>query len=256
VPDYWQIGIRGETFGSAVSGLTIGPSGIQGLGLPAARFADQEDGDEDGDVGGADVLPKRVLTIPLNLDADGPGPTMALLQQVKRAWRPVRVSGSEVALDLTLPGLPGLDETLRFYGRPRGASDDLSDLKAGHAELLLTFEALDPFGYGAEETELLAAGANVFESAGDADSRRWSLTLTRTGATSSIEVAEYDEPALALEAGSSTLELDGRSRTIVEGAEVVYPVLPGSGWPKIVEGTNTLTLTGASGTLIYRPAFH
>lgn len=242
--------IRGFT-GGAATGYQIDVPGISGLGIPVPRGADQEDGDGDGDVGGDDTLPKRVLAIPVLIDADTSALTMAAVRTLKRAWRPVRVSGSEVALDLVLP-----DESLRFYGRPRGFDADLSRLKSGHADVLLGFDALDPFGYGPEVTVALASGVTVETSDGDAPSDRWSLTLTRTGAASSFDVAEDEEPGLSLEAGSSTLVLDGRAKTIVEGSTVIYPVAPASGWPMIVDGTNTITLTGATGSLTYRPAFY
>jgi hypothetical protein len=242
--------IRGFT-GGASTGFEIDVPGISGLGIPVPRGADQEDGDGDGDVGGDDSLPKRVLAIPVLIDRSSSALVVAAVRELKRAWRPVRVSGSEVALDLSLP-----DEELRFYGRPRGFDADLRALKSGHADVLLGFDALDPFGYGPEVVVPLAAGTTIVESDGDAPSRRWSLELARTGAAVSFDVDEDEEPGLSLSAGSSTLALDGRAKTITEAGTVIYPVEPGSGWPTIVDGTNTITLTGATGTLVYRAAYH
>lgn len=250
--DHYQGAARGLTFGAGTPYEFSGPIG--GLGLPVPRSGDQERGDRDGDVGGDDVLPRRILTFPLNIDAATPSAMLAAHQALKRAWRP---AVADVALDLCLPGFPSSDEVLRFYGRPRGFDSDLSSLKSTHGDALLTFEALDPFGYGPEEVQALAAGANVVTNDGDATTDRWTLTLNRTGAASSIVNADDDEPGLSLEAGASTLVLDGRTHTITEaGTDVFELIQPGFGWPVLLEGDNAVTLTGATGSLVFRPAYH
>lgn len=247
---HWQGAIRGYTFGAGQV-ANFGEGGISGLGTPVPRSADQERGDRDGDVGGDDVLPRRILSIPLVLDGG-----WANLQPLKRAWRPLRAPG-EVALDLCVPGFPSSNETLRFYGRPRGLDADLVELKGGEIAVFATFDALDPFGYGPEETVALASGANVVNHQGDGISDRWTLELTRTGAASSLENDLDSEPGLSLAAGAETLILDGRVRTVkTAGGDDRYALVqPGSGWPVLEEGANTLTLTGGTGSLAFRPAF-
>lgn len=250
----WQGEIRGTTFGAGTDYQNDEP-GWTGLGIPAPRTFDQPRGDLDGDVGGDDVLPRRVMNFPLEISADSSSAAMVLLQAFKAAWRP---SPTDVALDLCVPGFAPSDETLRFYGRPRGLTDDLAMLKSGTIRLFAVFEALDPFGYGAEETVALPAGTpTAVTNDGDATSDRWTLELTRTGSASSIENDEDSEPGLSLVAGSSTLDLDGRARTILDAGNDAYGQLsPGSGWPILVAGTNTLTVTGASASLTFRPAYH
>lgn len=247
---HWQGAIRGLTFGAGTI-YGFGETGISGLGIPVPRSADQERGDRDGDVGGDDVLGRRILAIPLVLDGG-----WANLQPLKRAWRPLRAPG-EVALDLCIPGFPSSDETLRFYGRPRGLDPDLVELKSGEIAVFATFDALDPFGYGPEETVALAAGATIVDHQGDGISDRWILDLTRTGAATSLSNDLDSEPDLALAAGAEGLIIDGRNRTVktVAGDDRYALVQPGSGWPVLEEGNNTLTLTGGTGDLTFRPAF-
>lgn len=252
MPAHYQGELRGLTWGAGTPYEFSGPIG--GLGLPVPRSSDQERGDRDGDVGGDDTYPRRILTFPLNIDAATPAATMQAAQALKRAWQKSPV---DVALDLCLPGFPSSDEVLRFYGRPRPLDLDLTRLKSSHADALATFEALDPFGYGPEETVALVAGANVVTNAGDATTDRWTLTLNRTGAASSIDNATDDEPTLGIAAGSSTLILDGRLHTITEaGTDVFDLIQPGYGWPLLLEGDNAVTLTGATGSITFRPAYH
>jgi len=246
----YQAEIRGLTVGAGTPFEFSGP--IAGLGTPTPRTADAERGDLDGDVGGDDVLPRRILTLPLNVDAATPAALFALVADLKAAWRPSPV---DVAFDLRLPGFPSSDGILRFYGRPRGLELELAAVKNAHADALLTFEALDPFGYGPEETVALG-GATVVTNDGSAVSDRWTLALTGGGGTVTFENTNDDEPALALAGAAGTELLDGRARTITAGGTDAYAVkAPGGGWPLLVAGTNAVTLTGATGNLTFRPAW-
>lgn len=249
--DLWQFEIRDLTGGAGTVYHFTGP--ITGLGIPVPRTdGDQERGDLDGDVGGSDTLPRRILTLPVGIDGADADDAMGLFQALKAAWRPSIV---DVTLDLCLPGFPTDDETLTWFGRPRGIAEDLSRLKSGWIDALLTFEALDPYGYGAETTIALD-GTDSFDIAGDAASDRWELDAVLAAVTSmSFSNADDDEPALALtwhHPAVGTVVLDGRGHNVTNG-----DLSPGYGWPVLIGGmANTLTLTGATGLLTYRPAFH
>lgn len=246
--DPWTFEIRGLTGGAGTAYSFAGPIG--GLGIPVPRSTgDQERGDLDGDVGGADTLPRRILTFPVGIDDTTAAGAWALFQTLKAAWKPSIV---DLPLGLCIPGFPTDDEVLTFFGRPRGIDDDLARLKSGRIDVLLTFEALDPFGYGAAETVALAAGANAVPVDGDAATDRWELDLTVSASSVTLANASDDEPTLGLVDASGTVLLDGRTHDVTGSAALG----PGYGWPVLVPGVNTLTLTGATGDLTYRPAFH
>lgn len=247
----YQAELRNLTVGAGTSyQFSAAPAGF---GTPTPRSSDQYRGDQAGDVAAADIPARRVLTFALNIDADTPAECWQAVQALKAAWSPSPV---DVELGVRFPGFPSSDGILRYYGRPRGADVDLSLLSRSHADALATFEALDPFGYGPEETVPLAGGATPITNPGDAVTDRYTLELVRSGAASSFSNADDDEPGLSLVAGSETLSLDGRARTIRTTSADAYGLLsPGSGWPILVAGTNTITLAGATGTLVYRPAF-
>lgn len=251
----WQGNLRALTFG-AFSDWQIDAPGISGLGIPAPRTRDAERGASAGDAGGDDVLPKRVLYVPLVGVFADPGEAWTRFEtELKLAWAESIV---DEALDLRLPGMPATGR--RFYGRPRGLDDDLSDLKSSTVRALCTFDALDPFGYGDEE---LVTGSGTFSvvNAGTADTDRVVLTIIGNGGSPKVVNADDDggdvtfgEP---LGAGAVRI-VDLRTHTITDGAGVdAYEDLaPGALWTVLHPGANALTLTGAASVdVTFRPAF-
>lgn len=246
--DAWQAELRGLLIGAGTAYSFSGPIG--GLGIPTPRTdGDQERGNLDGDVGGADTLPRRILTFPVGIDDTTSAGAMEVLSEIKAAWRP---SVADLPLELCLPGFPTVDNVLTFFGRPRGFDVDLTRLKSARADALLTFEALDPYGYGPADTLALGEGTEGFDVEGDGPTDRWELDLTPTGGSVTFANLDDDEPALGLVDVSGGVLVDGRGHDVTGTATLGA----GHGWPVLLPGENTLSLTGATGLLTYRPAYH
>jgi hypothetical protein len=250
----WQGNLASLTFGAATDVPFTGPIG--GLGVPVPRTRDSERGAGHGDAGGDDVLPKRVLTLPLGCDGHAdPAAAWDLLEQVKAAFAETIV---DVPLDLRLPGMPTTGR--RFYGRPRGLDADLTNLKSGWIDVLGTFDALDPFGYGDED---LVTGAGTFDvvNVGSAATDRVVLTITGNGGSPTGDTAADDggDVSFAVALGGGEVRVvDLRAHTVVTGSgDDAYDELsPGSLWTVLQPGTNGLTLTGAASVdVALRPAF-
>lgn len=138
----WTVTVRGLTVGDGTDYPLVQP-GMTGLGVPATRTADQERGHLSGDVGGDDVLQKRVLTIPVGIDAVTASAAWTLLVALKTAWAP---SYEDIPLVLAIA-----DTSLTYQGRPRGLDADLVYLGQGWASCLLVFECLNPYAEGEDE---------------------------------------------------------------------------------------------------------
>lgn len=125
---------------------------VDGLGVPQMRTADQPRGALAGQVGGDDVVDKRVLRISIGLQgneraadlADGTTnqqSAMELLDALKTAWAP-----SQVDVDLLVE--MGTYWARTFRGRPRGVDEDMKRSCDGIIRCLCTFEALNPYATG------------------------------------------------------------------------------------------------------------
>jgi hypothetical protein len=223
---------------------------IGGLGLPEPRVADLERTDDHGTVAGVDYTTSRVLRIPIAIKAaDDPEAAMVALRALKAAWKPT--GPTDDVLSITLPGYGPSDDVVRFFGRPRTTLEvNLSRLGLGVVYALATFVALDPIGYGPTE---VTAGSGTFTvtNAGDATSKRATIEVVGNGGTP-VLVNNSDGGAdvrfsQALGGGSSWF-IDLATRTVVDGSgNDVFPsnVLAASLWPRLVPGSNSLTLTGA-----------
>lgn len=245
----WQVEVGGVTLGAGTDYILTGP--VTGLGLPAPRTADQERGNSPGDVGGFDVDSRRILTVQVGVNGQDAADGMDLLEQLKAAWTSSPV---DVTFDLRLPGYDAVAR--RWYGRPRGVDVELGLLRLGYIDALCTFEALDPYGYGDPVEVAIGGGETPLVSLGSAPSDRWTLVLDIDTAPATFSVGATNEPPLTLET-LGTVILDGRARTVDdgEGADGYAWLAPGSGWPVIAPGSHPVTLTGATGTLTYRPAY-
>lgn len=94
--------------------------------------------------------------------------------------------------------------------------------------------------------------------AGDRPTNHWVLTLTATATTARIDVDTDPEPPLSLHgfAVGDTLVLDGEAHTFTsQGSPLPAGIDPGSGWPRLWPGVNNITVTGATGSLAYRPVY-
>lgn len=250
----WQGNLRSLTFGEGEE-WEVSEPGISGLGIPVPRTRDAERGDRDGDVGGDDVLPRRILSIPLVGTFESPSAAWTAFEtDLKVAWAESIV---DLPLDLRLPGMPTTGR--RYFGRPRGIDGDLSRLKSSTVRALCTFEALDPFAYGDEETTGPDSGAFDVVNAGNADTDRATLTIVGSGGIPRIVNAADDGADVTFaEAVSGTRIIDLRNRTVVDGSgnDAYFELSAASLWFTLRPGTNALTLTGATSVdVAHRPAF-
>lgn len=246
----WQAELRGVTFGADTRYILTGPIG--GLGIPAPRGADQERGNQPGHVAGYDIANRRTITMPIGIDGTNADDAWTLYETLKAAWTSTVV---DVALDLRLPGFASLAR--RFYGRPRGLDVELTLMRSGWIDALGTFDALDPFAYGPELEEPLTDGVTDITNPGHAATDRYTVTLTATDSPVTFANAADLEPDLTLTDLTGTVILNGRNRTVTDGdGDDLYGHLAaGSGWPILAPGSNAITLTGATGTVTYRPAY-
>jgi hypothetical protein len=248
----WQAELAGVTVGAGTPYEFSGP--MTGLGLPAPRTADLERGLSPGDVGGQDVDARRVLTVQVSIDApdETAASVWALFDQLKAAWATTPV---DVPFDLRLPGFDAANR--RWYGRPRGVDADVTLLRLGHIDALCTFEALDPYGYGDPVEVALVDGETPLVNPGTAPSDRWTLTADVTASPTTFSAGGTEPPLTVEWSGDGEVLIDGRARTIVDalGADLYPALTPGSGWPILTPGSTPVTLTGATGTLVYRPAY-
>lgn len=243
--------------------FTVGPGTIYrlakdrliGIGLPEPRIGDGERGDLPGDIGGVDVARRRRIPLPLHIVGTQTA-ALAALAALKRAWAP---RPQDVTLDLYIPGQPSTDGRLRFYGRPRGVEVDLARIAGGWARAMAIFDALDPFGYGPEETVADAASPASVTSLGDMPTDRFTIEIVGNGGTPVITSATDDAATVAFAeplANGAVAILDVRTRSVtVDGLEV-YPLAAAARWFRLLPGNNSITFTGcASVEITHRPAY-
>lgn len=242
----WQVDVRSLTLGD--DDYILGE--VEGLGTPEARTADVQRGDRDGDVGGADVLERRVITLPVTINSDDPGDAWALLDALKLAFRP---SAADVELTLRLP-----DIERGYFGRPRGVVTDLGTLGQGAPRALCTFVCLDPLGYGDAVTASVS-GALTLDNIGTYRTDRCALTVNASAAAP--EVVNTDDANGRITwatAFTGTRVINLRDRTVVDGSgNDCYPELAASStWFVLRPGENDLTITaGSSMSAVFRPAY-
>lgn len=175
----WTCSIRGLTFGAGTVWQGLG--GIGGLGIPAASSPLRIQGARDGTLAGLDRLGSRLITIPFTITGSSPTSTMHNYRTLATAWR--RSTSGDVALDVRWPGAPASNSTMRFYGRPLGVTAPLTDLKAGVIVCQATFEATDPYPYGAAVTLTNQSGSFTvpFSDLGDVEADTYRATIVITG---------------------------------------------------------------------------
>jgi len=131
----FQLELQGVLMGNGA--ISIAEQQVSGLGNPQPKVADVPLDLAPGSYGSPDYQASRVITVPMSVTADTPAATWNLFATLVTAWAPVT---ADVRLYVRLPGLG----RVYFNGRPRGLSDDLSDLYLGVVYCLGTFVALNP----------------------------------------------------------------------------------------------------------------
>lgn len=230
---------------------------MQGLGLADVRTRDQDRGDYPGEVGGIDLPRKRTIRFPIDILASSASSSYAALRDLKQAWQP---QASDTTLDLKLPWFESTSNILRFYGRPRSLDADFRLADKRLIPCLASFDALDPYGYGAEETVTDSSSPASVTNSGDVASDRFTITITGNGGTPVLTSTTDDNSVISWGttlANLATAVLDFRTHTVTVGGNDAYDQLAaGPEWFRLRPGANTLTFTGCTSIEVdHRPAF-
>lgn len=252
--DSWTLNYNGA--------LTIGDGtdytvrSVQGLGLPESRGYRGERGDLHGDVAGKDVLQGRQLFMAVVVTGTSPSDTWSNFQALLAAWKPTGTT--DAYLDIALPGVGTYGR--RFYGRPGNVRDDgLVHLGVNFINCLLTFQALDPLGYGEEESSGAESGTFAVVNDGTAATDRVTLTLVAAGGIPTIKNAADENKTIKFgSAITGTYTIDLRSKTVLDGssADDYASLSPVNQWFTLQPGSNSITLTNATSVdVAWEPAY-
>lgn len=227
---------------------------VGGLGLPGLKGSDVDLAHADGVWFGPDYYGKRVLGLAVRIKEATQEDAMALFQELKDGWRRLQ---TETRLDLCIPGFPGDDSTLSYFGRPRGIDEDFSDQVVGIIQATLIFECADPYGYGPEVVLDFDPGDELtVTNDGIVASRRWTFEIP-TGTTNpklynDVVVGEYINLGGYSVTGNPVI-LDGRPHTILQNGVSKYSEKnPDGAWPNIRRGANTFGYSNDSGSGVGR----
>lgn len=262
----WQIDLpdRSLLMGPGTSYRIRNTRGLGGLlDTPSLRTDDMARTASDGMSLGKVYAQFRTLSWRIGVESSLSSNVTSDVRTLLKAWRAPQ-DGSEVALDVRVPGLP--ETSVRYYGQPRSVVSETTGWAnpRGLVEVDCEFYCSDPFAYGASVADNSNTGTFTIAAAnlGDlgADTDRVTLTITGNGGTPSITndtTGGTIVAATALTSGASWT-IDLHVRTLSSGS-TSYPqyVSASTTWFKLKGGTeNSLTLTSASWVDIsYRPAF-
>ena len=170
--------------------------------------------------------------------------------------------GELIRLDLREPGTP--ETNMAYFGRPRPLSIDPTLHRFFRKTGTFTFEAFDPFAYGAAAgptNYLLAGSPHSITNDGDADTRRVTIDINGNGGTPVITNTSDSNGDLTFSevlAGGSTWTVDLYNETVVDGSSVnkIDALSPAAIWFKFRPGANSVTIAGcASIDVTIRPAW-
>lgn len=244
-----SISLNGVTIEGMCGDYVLLANNISGLGMPEAKVNDLTKADDHGTISGPDFAQSRLLSFPVAFHRDTAREAMVALRALKAAWRP---AASDNVLSITIPGIGPSDDTLRFYGRPRSNLEtDLHYLPGGIVNVLASFTALDPIGYGPTVVVTGTSAATV-SNPGDAPSKRAIITITGNGGVPTLTNATDGGGNVLFSrilTNGLTWKIDLNRRDVVDGANddaFTDNVLPASLWFRLLSGNNSLTLTGAA----------
>lgn len=251
----WQGEIGSLTFGAGTDFRWLA-DGFAGIGLPEFRVSDLTRGPLVPGVSATfDTLEGRLLTFPLSVSKSTASATQQAWQTLKAAWKP---SSTEQSLDLRMPGMP--ETVMRCYGRPRGLSGDTILNNGLQISAVASFLATDPHWYGGEVSVSADSSSPIpVVNAGDADTRRCTLTVVASGGTPVLtNPSDPDTGTITFATtftGTAVLDLNAQTCT-VSGVSREDLIDPSSLWFVIVPGTNSITFTGVTSVAsVTRPAY-
>lgn len=240
---------------ATIRGLTIGDGttrpweegGPVGLGLAPPDTSD-EPRIGGGSVASFDRQRLARITLPFHINAADEAAAWIERDQVLAAFRP---ADGDIELELL--------DRVRF-GRPRGVALDLASIDEGWVPCVATFEALDPLGYGEEDSTGAESGTFTVDNVGNAPTDRATLTIVGNGSAPTIQnTTDANKTIRFGQTITGTHTVDLRSRTVLDGSdEDAYGLLaPTNQWFDLLAGENSLTLTGATSVdVAWRPAWY
>lgn len=249
----WSGAVNSLTFGSGTD-YRWRPDGFSGLATPGYRTTDMARGVQVPGVSASyDVVDGRLLVFPIVIGKSTAAATQQAFQSLKAAFKP---STSDTTLDLRTPGMP--ETQMLVYGRPRGIANESWEPHGRTVSCVASFLATDPFFYGAAAAISADSSSPIpIVNAGDANTRRCTLTVVGSGGTPVITNPNGGSITFAATlSGTATIDLDAQTCT-VSGVSREDLISPSSPWFVIQPGTVNVTFTGctsvASST---RPAYH
>lgn len=132
----WQASILGLLIGAGTP-YQWGAGFITGIGVPPAKTADTDLGNQDGSYPAAEYRSKRIIVCHLEILESTVADAMSRFITIRSAWQPTL---ADIEFHLQLASIGHV-----FYnGRPRELEEDLRMLKSGRIQLIGTFVAGDP----------------------------------------------------------------------------------------------------------------
>lgn len=249
----WTGAVNSLTFGSGTD-YRWRADGFSGLALPGFRTNDMPRGVQvAGVVSSFDTFDGRLFVFPITIGKSTASATQQAFQTLKTAFKP---STSDTTLDLRTPGMA--ETQLLVYGRPRGVESESWEPHGRTASCVASFLATDPYFYGATAAVSADSSSPIpIVNAGDANTRRCTLTVVGSGGTPTITNPNGGSITFASAlSGTATLDLDAQTCT-VGGVSRDDLIAPSSAWFVIQPGTVNVTFSGCTSVASsLRPAYH
>lgn len=259
--DDWSFSCLGVTAGQGTNICPAGP--IRGLGSAPMRTFDAPRGNRAGDVAGQDTHGSKLLAFPVLVRGDGGTRQTRLASAMTRAISVVgawgaAVGSGEVECEVRLPGFPGADSTLTYYGRPFETPLDLDPDALGHIPTVLAFRALDPYGYRPAVTTAQSGGTITATNDGTAATDRAIFTITGDIGGVRLEKASTGEAITFTSSIGVGATINLRTGAVLDSAgnDVSNRLAAGPLWFDLDPGANIINVTGGQAEIAVQSAYN
>lgn len=252
----WSFSVLGVVAGGDSPYCPAGPIG--GFGGAPIVSVEAPRGDRAGDVGGQDRHGPKTFAFPIVVKGIGCTrqerlrSAMPLAIDLMGAWG--RAMSADTALQLRLPGFPGVSDTLTYYGRPRAPVGNLDGNRLGHIPMTLVFRCLDPYGYLPPVTQ----AAGTAENTGNVPTDRVIFTVTADiGGLGFTKQATGEAITFTSSIGvGATVNLRTGAVLDANGNDVSRRLAPGPLWFDLDPGVNTINVTGGQADVAVQSAYN